>query len=132
MKADWLQLAYKLNLSLSQLIRHAVKEFHDNLSSAYKLSEESSFSDDSNSREVSDIDKESMKKRMKGLIKIHKKLPIQKVALGLNTSEEKAETLIYELASEEGIVGEMKDEIFEYKCDPSIVIDKISELIDKL
>jgi len=124
--------AYRLNLSLSQLIRHAVKEFHDNLSSAYKISEESSFSDDSNSSDVSDIDKESIKKRIKGLIKIQKNLPIEKVALVLKIPKDKAETLIYELASEEGVNGELNNDVFEFTCDPSIIISKIYSLIDRL
>ena len=79
----------------------------------------------------SSIDTDRIKKRVRGLIKLQKSLPLDKLAQALNRSKEDAENLIYELV-DEGIEGTIEEGVFKFTNAPDEVISKINELIDKL
>jgi len=76
-------------------------------------------------------DKERIKKRVRGLIKLQKSLPIDKLARALNRTDEDAENLIYELV-DEGIEGSLEEGIFKFTSSSDEVISKINDLIDKM
>jgi len=76
-------------------------------------------------------DKERIKKRVRGLIKLQKSLPIDKLAQALNRTNEDAENLIYELV-DDGIEGSLEEGIFKFTSSPDDVISKINDLIDKM
>ncbi|MFW9896469.1 MAG: PCI domain-containing protein [Candidatus Thorarchaeota archaeon] len=81
---------------------------------------------------VSDeTDKERIKKRIQGLIKLQKSIPIDKLSQTLNIPEEEAENLIYELAAE-GIEGDLEEGVFKYSSSSEDVLSKLFELIDKM
>ncbi len=75
--------------------------------------------------------KERMKKRVTGLIRIQKALPIPKLAQSLEISEEDAENIIYELVAE-GIDGTLKGDTFKFNGDIDAAIEVIHHIIDKL
>lgn len=83
---------------------------------------------------VQDTDKERIKKRVSGLIKLHKSLPIEKFAQACCKSKEDAENLVYEIA--DGIEGTLEDGVFKFTNTSDEVIDevisKLKELIDKM
>ena len=76
-------------------------------------------------------DKDQIKKRVRGLIKLQKSLPIVKLAQALNRANKDAENLIYELVGE-GIEGSLEEGVFKFTSSPEDVISKINELIDKM
>jgi len=76
-------------------------------------------------------DKNRIKKRVRGLIKLQKSLPIDKLAQALNRANQDAENLIYELV-DEGIEGSLEEGVFKFTSAPDEVISKINELIDKM
>jgi len=76
-------------------------------------------------------DKDRIKKRVRGLIKLQKSLPIEKLARALNRTDEDAENLIYELV-DEGIEGSLEEGIFKFTSSSDEVISKINDLIDKM
>lgn len=76
-------------------------------------------------------DKDRIKKRVRGLIKLQKSLPIDKLAQALNRTNEDAENLIYELV-DDGIEGSLEEGIFKFTNSPDDVISKINDLIDKM
>ena len=78
-----------------------------------------------------DSKKERMKKRVSGMIKIHKSIPIDKLAQAIEKSEDDAENLIYELVAE-GIEGTLEERLFKYTGTAEEVIDKLNQLIDKM
>ena len=81
---------------------------------------------------VSDeVDKERIKKRLQGLIKLQKSIPIEKLSQTLNIPKEEAENLIYELAAE-GIEGDLEEGVFKFTSASEEVLDKLFELIDKM
>ena len=75
--------------------------------------------------------KDRIKKRVRGLIKLQKSLPIDKLARALNKTNEDAENLIYELV-DDGIEGSLEEGIFKFTNSPDEVISKINDLIDKM
>jgi predicted HicB family RNase H-like nuclease len=75
-------------------------------------------------------DKERLKKRIQGLIRLQKSIPIEKLSQTLNISKEEAENLIYELAAE-GIEGSLDNEVFKYTSNTDEVISKLFEKIDQ-
>ena len=77
------------------------------------------------------VDKERIKKRVSGLIKLHKSVPIDKLAQTINKSEDYAENLIYELVAD-GIEGSLEDKVFKFTKNPEEVISKLHEFIDKM
>jgi len=76
-------------------------------------------------------DKDRIKKRVRGLIKLQKSLPIDKLAQALNRTSEDAENLVYELV-DDGIEGSLEEGIFKFTSSPDEVISKINDLIDKI
>lgn len=76
-------------------------------------------------------EKERIKKRIQGLIKLQGSIPIDKLSQALEISEEDAENMIYELAAE-GIEGKLEEGVFKYTADENEVISKFFLLIDKL
>lgn len=81
--------------------------------------------------EINEIEKDRIKKRIQGLIKLQKSIPIDKLSQILNKSEEETENLIYELAAE-GIDGELEEGVFKFTVDPDEVLSKLFEIIDKI
>lgn len=79
----------------------------------------------------SGTDKEQLKKRVSGLIKVQKALPIRKLAEALNITDEDAENLIYELVAD-GIEGSLEESVFKFTSTPEEVISKLNDLIDKM
>ena len=77
------------------------------------------------------FEKDRIKKRIQGLIKLQKSIPIEKFSQTLNISKEEAENLIYELAAE-GIEGDLEEGVFKFSGDPEVVLSKLFELIDKM
>jgi DNA repair exonuclease SbcCD ATPase subunit len=73
---------------------------------------------------------ERIKKRVEGLIKLHKSIPIKKLAQTLNKSEEFAENLIYEVVAL-GVEGVLEEDIFKFDGDVDDVITVLFDLIDK-
>jgi DNA repair exonuclease SbcCD ATPase subunit len=75
--------------------------------------------------------KEKIKKRVYGLIKLHKSLPIDKLAQALEKSEKAAENLIYEMVAE-GIEGMLEENVFKFTSAEDEIISKLNEKIDKM
>ncbi|MFW9819092.1 MAG: hypothetical protein ACFFE5_05735 [Candidatus Thorarchaeota archaeon] len=75
--------------------------------------------------------KDRIKKRVNGLIKLHKSLPIDKLAQAIEKSDEDAENLIYELVAE-NIEGTLEEGVFKFTCSEDEIISKLNELIDKM
>lgn len=84
----------------------------------------------SSAKSTSD-DKNRIKKRVRGLIKLQNSLPVEKLAQALNRANEDAENLIYELV-DEGIEGSLEGGVFKFTSAADEVISKINELIDKM
>ena len=72
-----------------------------------------------------------IKKRVSGLVKLYKSLPIDKLAQAIEKSDDDAENLIYELVAE-GIEGTLEEGIFKFTSTEDEVISKLNELIDKM
>ncbi len=86
---------------------------------------------DLSSVKSSSVDTDRIKKRVRGLIKLQKSLPIDKLAQALNRAKEDAENLVYELV-DEGIEGTIEEGVFKFTSAPDDVISKINDLIDKM
>jgi len=80
---------------------------------------------------IQDSDRERIKKRVNGLIKLHNSLPIDKLAQAIEKSYEEAENLIYELAAE-GIEGELEEGVYKFTNTNEEVIQKLFEIIDNM
>lgn len=72
--------------------------------------------------------KDKIKKRIQGLIKIQKCIPIEKLAQTIGKSNEEAENIIYELAAE-GIEGNLEEGIFTF---PEENTDEVINLLFKI
>jgi hypothetical protein len=77
------------------------------------------------------VDRERLKKRVKGLIILQKSIPIVKLAQVLEISKEDAMNLIYELAGE-GIDGIVEGDVFKFTSEVDDVIDVMYRLIEAL
>jgi DNA repair exonuclease SbcCD ATPase subunit len=158
---EWRDWSEELGSSVSELIRKSMKFVKDNIGDFSKLEEwgesieravkESGIEDladeierevggkkkksrikiDLSSSKSSSGDTDRIKKRVRGLIKLQKSLPIDKLAQALNRAKEDAENLIYELV-DEGIEGTIEEGVFKFTSAPDDVISKINELIDKM
>lgn len=154
---EWRDWSEELGSSVSELIRKSMKFVKDNIGDLSKLEEmgenieralkESGIEDlgDKIEREFkgkkikpkikidlsTSSDKDRIKKRVRGLIKLQKSLPIEKLAQALNQANEDAENLIYELV-DEGIEGSLEEGVFKFTSAPDEVISKINELIDNM
>ncbi|GAG85080.1 unnamed protein product, partial [marine sediment metagenome] len=154
---EWRDWSEELGSSVSELIRKSMKFVKDNIGDLSKLEEigdnieravkESGIEDleEKLEREFKgkrskpkikidlsiSSDKDRIKKRVRGLIKLQKSLPIVKLAQALNRAEKDAENLIYELV-DEGVEGSLEEGVFKFTSSPDDVISKINELIDKM
>jgi len=158
---EWRDWSEELGSSVSELIRKSMKFVKDNIGDFSKLEEwgesieravkESGIEDladeierevggkkkksrikiDLSSSKSSSGDTDRIKKRVRGLIKLQKSLPIDKLAQALNRAKEDAENLIYELV-DEGIEGTIEEGVFKFTSALDDVISKINELIDKM
>jgi hypothetical protein len=154
---EWRDWSDELGSSVSELIRKSMRFVKDNIGDLSKLEEmgesieravkESGIEDlgDKIEREfkqkkikpkikinlATSDDKDRIKKRVRGLIKLQNSLPIDKLAQALNRANEDAENLIYELV-DEGIEGTLEETVFKFTSAPEEVIIKINELIDKM
>ena len=154
---EWRNWSEELGSSVSELIRKSMKFVKDNIGDLSKLDEigdnieravkESGIEDlgvklerefkgkRSKPKIKIDLsissDKDRIKKRVRGLIKLQKSLPIVKLAQALNRANKDAENLIYELV-DEGIEGSLEKGVFKFTSAPDDVISKINELIDKM
>jgi len=156
---EWRDWSEELGSSVSELIRKSMRFVKNNIGDLSKLEElgenieravkESGIEDLASEieREVegkkkkskikidlsssSSSDKDRIKKRVRGLIKLQKSLPIEKLAQALNRANEDAENLIYELV-DEGIEGSLEKGVFKFTSAPEEVISKINELIDNM
>jgi hypothetical protein len=154
---EWRDWSEELGSSVSELIRKSMRFVKDNIGDLSKLDEmgesieravrESGIEDlgDKIEREfkgkktkpkikinlAASDDKDRIKKRVRGLIKLQNSLPIDKLAQALNRANEDAENLIYELV-DEGIEGSLEEGVFKFTSTPEEVISKINELIDKM
>lgn len=173
MKNEWKGLAGKLSVSVSELVRKAMKVLESNMGNIEKIGEEIEKAvRDSGIEEIGDkiekavkdsgledlgknferkfeghghtekktieknpeqikADRERKKKRVIGLLKIRKNLPIDKFAKILNKSLEEAEELIYEIAAED-IDCTIDDGVCKFDTDLEKVIPILSELIDNM
>jgi len=77
---------------------------------------------------VSEVDKERIIKRIRGLIKLENGIPIDKLARILDISDTDAENLIYELV-DEGIEGILEESVFKFSGNIEEVIEKLKSLI---
>ncbi|NVM45639.1 MAG: hypothetical protein HWN79_12055 [Candidatus Lokiarchaeota archaeon] len=154
---EWRDWSDELGSSVSELIRKSMRFVKDNIGDLSKLDEmgetieravrESGIEDLGEklerefkgkkikpkikiNLEASD-DKDRIKKRVRGLIKLQNSLPIDKLAQALNRAIEDAENLIYELV-DEGIEGSLEENVFKFTSAPEEVIVKINELIDRM
>ncbi|MHA1459412.1 MAG: hypothetical protein ACTSQR_07110 [Promethearchaeota archaeon] len=158
---EWRDWSEELGSSVSELIRKSMKFVKNNIGDFSKLEEfgesieravkESGIEDlaEKMEREAGGKKKKSrikidlsgpksisndtdrIKKRVRGLIKLQKSLPIDKLAQALNKANKDAENLIYELV-DEGIEGTIEEGVFKFTSTPDEVISKINELIDKM
>ena len=158
---EWRDWSEELGSSVSELIRKSMKFVKDNIGDFSKLEEwgesieravkesgiegladeierevggkkkKSRIKIDLSSSKSSSGDTDRIKKRVRGLIKLQKSLPIDKLAQALNRAKEDAENLIYELV-DEGIEGTIEEGVFKFTSAPDDVISKINELIDKM
>jgi len=157
---EWRDWSEELGSSVSELIRKSMKFVKENIGDFKKLEEwgenieravkESGIEElgERIERELegekgkklkprikinlsSSNDKDRIKKRVRGLIKLQKSLPIDKLAQALNRTNGDAENLIYELV-DDGIEGSLEEGIFKFANSPDEVISKINDLIDKM
>lgn len=154
---EWRDWSDELGSSVSELIRKSMRFVKNNIGDFKKLEEwgenieravkESGIEDLAEKIEhefegkklkprvkinlSSSNDKDRIKKRVRGLIKLQKSLPIDKLARALNKTNEDAENLIYELV-DEGIEGTLEEGVFKFTSAHDEVISKINELIDKM
>ena len=154
---EWRDWSEELGSSVSELIRKSMKFVKENIGDFKKLEEwgenieravkESGIEElgEKIEREFegkklkprikinlsSSKDKDRIKKRVRGLIKLQKSLPIDKFAQALNRTNEDAENLIYELV-DEGIEGSLEEGVYKFTSTPEEVISKLNDLIDKM
>lgn len=158
MSEEWKDWAEDLGSSVSELVRGSMKFVKNNVGDLVKLKkwdkvmgklgekiekeiEQSGLKDLDKKIKIDiekgglkakkpiSVDKERIKKRVEGLVKLQKSIPIDKLAQVLNISKEKAENLIYELAAE-GIDGTLEEGIFKFTGDAEAIIAKLHEKID--
>jgi len=81
--------------------------------------------------QTKEIDREQIKKRIKGLVITQKALPINKLANAMDVSELDAENLIYELVAD-GIDGVLEAGVFKYLNTSEEILSKLNDIVDNL
>ncbi|MHA1625148.1 MAG: hypothetical protein ACTSYF_02345 [Promethearchaeota archaeon] len=147
---EWREWSEDLGSSVSELVRKSMKFVKNNIGDLRKLDEfgkkmekwgdniekaveESGIEDFGNKIKIKSpsVDKERIKRRITGLVKLQKGIPINKFAQALNKSEEFAENIIYELVAE-GVEGELDEGVFKFSGDAEEVLSVLFELLDKI
>ena len=145
---EWKDWAEDLGASVSELVRKSMRFVKNNIGDPDKLDQwgrkmekwgdklekavqTSGKTVERKVKQVISPDKELIKKRIRGMIKLQKSIPIDKLAQILQKSEKFAENLIYELVAE-GIEGELEDGLFKYEGDPEQMLVVLFKLIDKI
>ena len=150
---EWKDWAENLGASVSELVRKSMKFVKNNIGDPEKLERwgkkmeiygdriEQAVQDsgiqefgqkvESKVRQAVSPNKDQMKKRIRGMVKLQKSIPIDKFAQVINKSEKFAENLIYELVAE-GIEGDLEDGTFKYKGDPEEMLEVLFKIIDKM
>jgi hypothetical protein len=82
-------------------------------------------------KDTQEKEKELIKKRVRGLVKLYNSIPIKKFARIANKSTEYAENIIYELVAED-VKGMIEDNEFRFIDDQEEVISKLLELLNKI
>jgi len=157
MSDDWKDWAEDLGTSVSDLVRKSMEFVKDNIGDLKKLEKMGEYFDKMGgdiertikesgienlgekikAKITLDTDshfknnKETIKKRIQGIIKLHKAIPLDKLALAMNKKVEDAEKLIYELAGE-GLDGTLEEGIFKYTGDIDDVIARFDKKVDEL
>lgn len=157
MSDDWKDWAEDLGTSVSDLVRKSMEFVKDNIGDLKKLEKMGEYFDKMGgdiertikesgienlgekikAKITVDTDshfknnKETIKKRIQGIIKLHKAIPLEKLALAMNKKVEDAEKLIYELAGE-GLDGTLEEGIFKYTGDIDDVIARFDKKIDEM
>ena len=155
MSEDWRDWAEDLGTSVSELVRKSMGFVKENIGDLRKLEKmgeyfekmggdiekavrNSGIEDLGNKIKArvkletgSGMDKEAIKKRITGIIRLYKAVPIDKLALALGKNVADAETLIYELAGE-GLDGTIEDGVFKFSADLDTVIAKFNEKVDQM
>lgn len=147
---EWREWSEDLGSSVSELVRKSMKFVKNNIGDLRKLDEfgkkmeqwgdniekavEKSGIEDIGKKikiKSPSVDKERIKRRITGLVKLQKGIPIIKFAQALNESEEFAENIIYELVAE-GVEGELDEGVFKFSGDAEEVLSVLFELIDNI
>ncbi|MBY9017563.1 MAG: hypothetical protein KGD66_01915 [Candidatus Lokiarchaeota archaeon] len=147
---EWREWSEDLGSSVSELVRKSMKFVKNNIGDLRKLDEfgkkmeqwgdniekavEKSGIEDIGKKiklKSTSVDKERIKRRITGLVKLQKGIPINKFAQALNKSEEFAENIIYELVAE-GVEGELDEGVFKFSGDAEEVLSVLFELIDNI
>lgn len=153
MSEEWRDWAENLGASVSELVRKSMRFVKNNIGDPDKLEQwghkmekwgdkiEQAVQDsgieelgrkvERKVKQVVSPDKQQIKKRIRGMVKLQKSIPIDKLAQVLQKSEKYAENLIYELVAE-GIEGELKDNVFKYKGDQEELLTALFKLIDRI
>jgi ElaB/YqjD/DUF883 family membrane-anchored ribosome-binding protein len=157
MSEEWRDWADGLGASVSELVRKSMKFVKNNIGDIAKLEKlgediesavkesglegigekiEKKISKKKGEHKIkftidTESKKDQIKKRVTGLIKLHKSLPIDKLAQALEKSDEDAENMIYELVAEE-IEGNLEEGVFKFTSSEEKVIAKMNELIDNM
>ncbi|MGB5912612.1 MAG: hypothetical protein WBH31_15575 [Promethearchaeia archaeon] len=155
MSEDWKDWAEDMGTSVSELVRKSMEFVKDNIGDLSKLERMGDVFENLGrdiekkikasgienlgkkikTRVILDTDsevrKDTIKKRIQGIIKLHRAIPIEKLALALNKSVNDAEKLIYELAGE-GLEGTLEEGVFKFTDDIETVITKFNEKIDNM
>jgi hypothetical protein len=154
---DWKDWAEGLGTSVSELVRKSMEFVKDNIGDLKKLERMGDYFEqmggdlektlkESGIEElgknlktkikidtgtIQKEDKEAIKKRIQGIIKLHNAIPLDKLALAMNKKVEDAEKLIYELAGE-GLDGSLEEGVFKYTGDIDDVIARFDKIIDEM
>lgn len=143
MKDNWKKIASDVSKSVSQLIRDGVSHYIDELTQEIGIKGPKPPKPQKppkpsqpvkikiKSHPETSIDKERLKQRIQGLIRIYHNIPLDKLATALNISKEQAENYIFELVARD-IDGTIKEEVFIYTDDDSKVIYAFRNLIDEI
>ncbi len=152
MKDAWKEFADDVSKSVSQLIRDGVTHYINEISREVGIQvpktpkspkapkppeppiaptppQPPEFTPQRN--ELSAEDKDSLKRRIEGIIRIYHSIPIDKLANAMNVSVSEAENYIFEIVGMD-IEGTIEEGVFYYQDDDSKVIYTFRQLINSL
>jgi predicted transcriptional regulator len=146
MREELQQMANKLNMSVSEVLRNSMQTFQNiinqgtNPTKSPITNEKNTYNDNmtrnpgSMSQPQQSLEvKDQMKRRVKGLLRVHKnQIPINKLAGAMNLSDAEAENIIYELVADDKINGTIENNVFSYSNPVEEVISGLEKIIDQL